>query len=119
MFEIIFCINENIFLFVIFFFFLGFFVKLIFLNEFVRVYYFNLNRNLIGIDNRKRVVIYQWINLINGYIYIGSVFIGFIRLLNYFSFSVLLRNLLIYNSLRKYGYNNFCLVILEDLGLFK
>ena len=31
--------------------------------------------------------------------------------------SVLLRNLPIYNSLRKYGHNNFCLAILEDLGL--
>lgn len=37
-------------------------------------------------------------------------------MLNYFSPSVLSRNLPIYNSLRKYGHNNFCLAILEDLG---
>nr|AYE93212.1 GIY-YIG homing endonuclease [Termitomyces sp.] len=33
--------------------------------------------------------------------------------------SVLLRNLPLYNSLRKYGHNNFCLAILEDLGNFQ
>jgi len=37
-------------------------------------------------------------------------------LLSYFSLSVLSRNLPIFNSLRKYGHNNFCLAILEDLG---
>jgi group I intron endonuclease len=40
-------------------------------------------------------------------------------MLNYFSPSVLSRNLPVYNSLRKYGHNNFCLAILEDLGLLK
>jgi group I intron endonuclease len=39
-------------------------------------------------------------------------------LLNYFSESVLNRNLPIYKSLKKYGHNNFCLAILEDLGTF-
>nr|AWJ63777.1 GIY-YIG homing endonuclease [Ganoderma sichuanense]UDY67748.1 hypothetical protein [Ganoderma lingzhi]UOL49790.1 hypothetical protein [Ganoderma lingzhi]UOL49902.1 hypothetical protein [Ganoderma lingzhi] len=119
MFEITSCTNENIFLSAISLFPLGPFVKPIFLNEPVRVYYPNLNRNLIGTDNRKRVVIYQWTNLINGHIYIGSASTGSTRLLNYFSPSVLLRNLPIYNSLRKYGHNNFCLAILEDLGSFK
>ena len=119
MFEITSCTNENIFLSAISFFPLGPFVKPIFLNEPVRVYYPKLNRNLIGTDNKKRVVIYQWTNLINGHIYIGSASTGSTRLLNYFSPSVLLRNLPIYNSLRKYGHNNFCLAILEDLGLLK
>ena len=119
MFEITSCTNENIFLSAISFFPLGPFVKPIFLNEPVRVYYPKLNRNLIGTDNKKRVVIYQWTNLINGHIYIGSASTGSTRLLNYFSPSVLLRNLPIYNSLRKYGHNNFCLAILEDLGFFK
>jgi hypothetical protein len=32
---------------------------------------------------------------------------------------VINRNLPIYNSLRKYGSNNFCLAILEDLGPYK
>ena len=29
------------------------------------------------------------------------------------------KNLPIYNSLKKYGHNNFCLAILEDLGPYK
>ena len=98
---------------------LGPFVKPIFLSEPVRVYYPKLNKNLIGTDNRKRVVIYQWTNLINGNIYIGSASTGSTRLLNYFNPNIILKNLPIYNSLRKYGHNNFCLAILEDLGLFK
>jgi group I intron endonuclease len=95
---------------------LGPFVKPIFLNEPVRVYYPVLNRNLIGIDNKNRVVIYQWTNLITSHIYIGSASTGSTRLLSYFSPSILSRNLPIYNSLKKYGHNNFCLAILEDLG---
>ena len=116
MFEITSCTNENIILSAISLFPLGPFIKPIFLNEPVRVYYPKLNKNLIGTDNRKRVVIYQWTNLINGQIYIGSASTGSTRLLSYFNPSVLMRNLPIYNSLRKYGHNNFCLAILEDLG---
>ena len=116
MFEITSCTNENIILSTISLFPFGPFVKPIFLNEPVRIYYPKLNRNLIGTDNRKRVVIYQWTNLINGQIYIGSASTGSTRLLNYFSPSVLSRNVPIYNSLRKYGHNNFCIAILEDLG---
>ena len=116
MFEITSCTNENILLSAISIFPLGPFVKPIFLNEPVRIYYPKLNRNLIGTDNRKRVVIYQWTNLINGKIYIGSASTGSTRLLNYFSPSVVSSNLPIYHSLRKYGHHNFCLAILEDLG---
>ena len=116
MFEITSCTNENIFLSAISLFPFGPFVKPIFLNEPVRIYYPKLNRNLIGTENRKRVVIYQWTNLINGDIYIGSASTGSTRLLSYFNPNILLRNLPIYNSLRKYGHNNFCLAILEDLG---
>lgn len=116
MFELTSYTNENIILSAIFLFPLGPFVKPIFLNEPVRVYYPKLNKNLIGTDNRNRVVIYQWTNLINGKIYIGSASTGSTRLLNYFNPSVLSRNLPVYNSLRKYGHNNFCLAILEDLG---
>ena len=100
----------------IYFSYLGPFVKPIFLNEPVRVYYPNLNKNLIGKDNKNRVVIYQWINLINGKIYIGSASTGSTRLLSYFNNNTISRNLPIYNSLRKYGHNKFCLAILEDLG---
>ena len=82
----------------------------------VHVYTPNLNRNLIGVQNRKRTVIYQWMNLINGKIYVGSAWNGSVRLLSYWTPSVLKRNLLIYNNLKKYGHNNFMLIILEDLG---
>ena len=87
-----------------------------FLAEPVRIYIPNLNRNLIGIENRNRTVIYQWINLINGKLYVGSAWRGSIRLLTYWSPSVISRNFPIYNNLKKYGHNNFVLIILEDLG---
>jgi hypothetical protein len=32
----------------------------------------NLHRNIIGSENKKRSVIYQWLNLITGKKYIGS-----------------------------------------------
>jgi len=87
-----------------------------FLNKPVRIYKPNLDRNLIGIENKNRTIIYQWINLINGKIYVGSAWSGSRRLLSYFSPSVLKRNLPIYNSLSYYTHNNFMLLILEDLG---
>lgn len=87
-----------------------------FLNNPIRIYKPNLNRNLIGVENKKRTIIYQWINLINGYIYVGSAWNGSTRLLSYWTPSVLKRNLPIYNSINFYGHNNFCLAILEDLG---
>lgn len=93
-------------------------IKPEFLKYPIRVYYPNLDRNIIGIENRNRAVIYQWINLITGDTYVGSASKGTIRLLNYFYSSYLSRNLLICNSLRYYGHNNFCLGILEDLGHF-
>ena len=43
-----------------------------FLTEPLRVYTPNLNINLIGIENRNKTVIYQWVNLINGKFYVGS-----------------------------------------------
>ena len=118
MFQMTSCTNENFFLSLSLFPF-GPLIKPIFLNEPIKLYYPKLNKNLIGTDNRKRVVIYQWTNLINGKIYIGSASSGSTRLLNYFNPNIILRNLPIYNSLRKYGHNNFCLAILEDLGSLK
>jgi hypothetical protein len=43
-----------------------------YLNNPIRLYKPKLNRNLIGVENRKRTIIYQWINLINGKMYVGS-----------------------------------------------
>jgi len=82
----------------------------------VRIYKPNLDRNLIAVENRNRTVIYQWINLINGKLYVGSGWNGSRRLLSYWTPSVLKRNLPIYNSLSYYTHNNFILAILEDLG---
>ncbi len=87
-----------------------------FLNKPIRIYTPKLNRNLIGVENRKRTIIYQWFNLINGNIYIGSAWNGSYRILSYWAPSVLNRNLPIYNSINYYGHNNFCLAILEDIG---
>ena len=49
----------------------------------IRIYKLKLNRNLIGIENRDRTVIYSWINLINGKSYVGSVWKGSTRILSY------------------------------------
>ena len=87
-----------------------------FLSEPVRVYKPKLDRNLIGVQNRNRTIIYQWVNLINGKMYVGSAWNGSVRLLSYWYPSVLRRNFLIYNNLNKYGHNNFSLAILKDLG---
>ena len=76
----------------------------------------NYNRNIIGLDNRQRSIIYQWCNLITGQIYVGSAWNGSTKLLSYWRPSVLKRNLPIYNSILLYCHNNFGLAILEDLG---
>ncbi|RHW30416.1 hypothetical protein D1B31_23705 [Neobacillus notoginsengisoli] len=54
-----------------------------FLNKPVRVYKPNLDRNKIGIENKERTIIYQWLNLINGKMYVGSAWSGSRRLLSY------------------------------------
>ena len=87
-----------------------------FLTKPVRIYKPKLDKNRIGIENKNRTVIYQWINLINGKFYVGSAWKGSNRLLSYWTASVLKRNFPIYNSLIKYNHNNFMLIILEDLG---
>ncbi len=87
-----------------------------FLKDPIRLYNPKLNRNLIGVENKKRTIIYQWFNLITSEIYIGSAWNGSFRLLSYWTPSVLKRNFPIYNSIVKYGHNNFCLAILEELG---
>jgi hypothetical protein len=77
----------------------------------------NLHRNLIGSDNKKRSIIYQWLNLITGKTYIGSAWNGSTRLLSYWTPITLLRNFPIYKNIKKYGIHNFQLAIVEDLGI--
>jgi group I intron endonuclease len=87
-----------------------------FLKDPIKLYKPKLNRNMIGVENKNRTIIYQWFNLINSKIYIGSAWNGSLRLLSYWTPSVLNKNFPIYNSIIKYGHNNFFLAILEDLG---
>nr|YP_010470473.1 GIY-YIG endonuclease [Inonotus hispidus]UVF37961.1 GIY-YIG endonuclease [Inonotus hispidus] len=87
------------------------------LNTPIRVYSNpNYYRNLIGSENRKRSIIYQWVNLITGKIYVDSAWNGSTRLLSYWRPSFLKRNYPIYHNLNHYGLHNFALAILEDLG---
>lgn len=92
-------------------------IKPLWLNSPIRIYN-NLNndRNLIGSDNKKRSIIYQWTNLITGKIYVGSAWNGSTRLLSYWTPSILRRNYPIYNNMNYYGKYNFALAILEDIG---
>ena len=76
----------------------------------------NLHRNLIGSENKKRSIIYQWLNLITGKIYIGSAWNGSTRLLSHWTPRTLRRKSPIYSNINKYGMHNFQLAILEDLG---
>jgi len=92
-------------------------IKPIWLNKPVRLYNDpNYDKNLIGFDNKKRSIIYQWTNLITGKIYVGSAWNGSSRLFSYWTPSILRRNYPIYNNLNYYGKHNFVLAILEDLG---
>lgn len=76
----------------------------------------NYHRNLIGSENKKHSLIYQWTNLITGKIYVGSAWNGSSRLLSYWTPSILRRKYPIYHNINYYGVHNFSLAILEDLG---
>lgn len=83
----------------------------------VRVYNnLNKNRNLIGFENKKHSIIYQWFNLLTGKMYVGSAFNGSSRLLSYWAPSTLRKKYPIYQNINYYGFDNFALAILEDLG---
>ena len=87
------------------------------LNNPVRVYdNLNNNRNLIGSENKKHSIIYQWLNLLTGKMYVGSAWNGSTRLLSYWTPSILRRKYPIYKNINYYGIHNFALAILEDLG---
>lgn len=96
---------------------IGPFIRPVWLGNPVRLYKPNLDRNIIGKENKNRIIIYQWTNMLTGQIYIGSGSTGSTRLLKYFYPSSLMKNLRITRSIIKYGHNNFSLAILEDLGL--
>jgi group I intron endonuclease len=88
------------------------------LNNPIRIYENpNYYRNLIGSENKKHSIIYQWSNLITGKIYIGSAWNGSTRLLSYWTPSILRRKYPIYLNINYYGIHNFALAILEDLGV--
>lgn len=92
-------------------------VQPLWLNTPVRIYSNpNIDRNLIGHENKKRSIVYQWVNLMTGKIYIGSSWNGSSRLLSYWTPSVLRRNYPIYHNINYYGMHNFALAIIEDLG---
>lgn len=67
-------------------------------------------------DTEGQSIIYQWVNLITGEIYVGQAINGKTRLDSYWQDSVLSRNFLIYNSIRKYGHANFSLSVLVIVG---
>lgn len=74
------------------------------------------DRNRYTTKYRGKAIVYQWINLITGEIYVGSAINGRTRLNHYSSPSQLKRNRRIYNSIRKYGHHNFILAIIEVIG---
>lgn len=67
-------------------------------------------------EYKNKCIIYMWFNKITGQVYIGSGINGSTRLANYFSLSVLKRNLRIYRSILKHGHQSFYLIILEVVG---
>ena len=76
------------------------------------------NQWRIYAENLNKSGIYCWLNLINNKIYVGSALNITKRISNYFSVLYLRRYLSkykshIYQSIVKYGYNNFSLHILE------
>jgi group I intron endonuclease len=75
------------------------------------------SKNNIIINTEGRALIYSWINLITGQIYIGKAKNGAKRLSNYWMPSVLKKKQQIYFNINEYSLSNFALIILEDLGL--
>jgi len=61
-------------------------------------------------------IIYQWVNLITGRVYVGSAVDGHSRLTQYFTPSVLKNGRKLERSLSKYGHGLFALAVLEIVG---
>lgn len=82
----------------------------------LKIYNDPLNqRNLIRIDNNKKIGVYCWVNKINGKFYIGSGDPLYLRISDYYqNWYILSRSsLYIVRAFVKYGMKNFSLVILE------
>jgi len=76
------------------------------------------DKAIIYQENRNKSGIYRWNNLITGKSYIGSSKSLSKRFTNYYSLNFIKKKVetessIIYNSILKYGYNNFSLDILE------
>jgi len=80
----------------------------------------NYHRNLIGSENNKRSVIYQWINLITDKLFVDSALNGSPKLLFYWnpSFGKKKSNYTIFKNINYYGMQNFALAILDDYGSY-
>lgn len=84
------------------------------------VSYYNADKDksIIYKENKNKSGIYRWNNLITNKSYIGSSISLGGRFSNYYSLAYLKKRVkkgssIIYNSLLKYGYNNFSLDIIE------
>nr|WIF29631.1 cytochrome c oxidase subunit 1 [Amanita sp. CQC-2022a]WIF29653.1 cytochrome c oxidase subunit 1 [Amanita sp. CQC-2022a] len=80
----------------------------------------NYHRNLIGSENHKRSVIYQWVNLITEKLYVNSALNGSPNLLFYWNPSFVKKksNSPINQNISYYGLHNFAIAILEDCGSY-
>jgi len=67
-------------------------------------------------DLKDIAIIYMWFNKITGRVYIGSAVNGSKRLSTYYQPSILKKHSLIYQSILKYGHDNFSVIILEICG---
>lgn len=86
-------------------------------NTPVKVYYdASVSKFDIYKDFKDVSIIYMWFNKITGRVYIGSGVNGSKRLSTYFQPSILKKNSLIYQSILKYGHENFSVIILEICG---
>lgn len=76
----------------------------------------SVSKSDINKDFKDVSIIYMWFNKITGRVYIGSAVNGSKRLGTYFQPSILRKNSLIYQSILKYGHENFSVIILEICG---
>lgn len=76
----------------------------------------SISKSDINKDFKDVSIIYMWFNKVTGRVYIGSAINGSKRLGTYFQPSILRKNSLIYQSILKYGHDNFSVIILDICG---